>query len=176
MNTPEISGSKPPNRGTIPRWMAVTLAVVVWLVAIPLAHGGIPWALSTVMPRYGWQHGAPGVWNRLGIIVVAVAAALLFWVLVIAITYTPQRVKLGLTPSSLMMRGPYRFTRNPMYVAELALWFGWSLLFGSPWVFAGFLVLLSIVTMIILPREERGLEAIFGQDYLHYKNRVPRWW
>jgi protein-S-isoprenylcysteine O-methyltransferase Ste14 len=112
----------------------------------------------------------------LGLIVVAVAAALLLWVLAIAITYTPQRVKLGLTPTSLMMRGPYRFTRNPMYVAELALWLGWSLFFGSPWVFLGFLALLSTITMIILPREERGLEAAFGPNYLQYKNRVPRWW
>jgi len=154
----------------------VTLAFVVWLVAIPFVHGVIPWALSTVMPRYGWQQGAPGIGNRMGLIVVAVAAALLLWVLVIAITYTPQRVKLGLTPSFLMMRGPYGFTRNPMYVAELALWLGWSLFFGSPWVFLGFLALLSTITMIILPREERGLEAAFGPNYLQYKNRVPRWW
>jgi len=152
------------------------MAVVLWLVLIPFAHGVIPWALSTLMPRYGWQQGAPAVWNRFGVIFVTAAAALLLWVLVHGTSCTAPKVKLGLTPSFLMMRGPYRFTRNPMYVAELALWLGWSLFFGSPWVFLGFLALLSTITMIILPREERGLESAFGPDYLQYKTRVPRWW
>jgi protein-S-isoprenylcysteine O-methyltransferase Ste14 len=156
--------------------MAVILAFFVCLIVIPFAHGVIPWALSTLMPRYGWQEGSPGVWNRFGVIVVAVAAALLIWILVLAIAQTPDRVKLGLTPSLLMTGGPYRFTRNPMYVAELGLWLGWSLFFGSPWVFLGFLVLLSTLTLIVLPREERGLETAFGQAYLQYKSRVPRWW
>jgi len=37
------------------------------------------------------------------------------------------------------------------------------------------LVLVSGVTLIILAREERGLEAAFGQTYVQYKNRLPRW-
>lgn len=49
----------------------------------------------------------------------------------------PERVTLGLTPSYLLMRGPYRFTRNPMYVAELGLWLGWTIFFGSPAVLIG---------------------------------------
>jgi protein-S-isoprenylcysteine O-methyltransferase Ste14 len=74
-----------------------------------------------------------------------------------------------------MMRGPYRLTRNPMYVAELGLWLGWAIFFGSLLVLIGFLVLWSVVTFIILPREERSLEKAFGQIYLQYKSRVPRW-
>jgi protein-S-isoprenylcysteine O-methyltransferase Ste14 len=62
-----------------------------------------------------------------------------------------------------------------MYVAELGLWFAWALFFGSLGVFMGYIVLLSVVKLVILPREERGLEAAFGQIYLQYKERVPRW-
>jgi len=62
-----------------------------------------------------------------------------------------------------------------MYVAELGLWLGWALFFGSPGVFIGGVVLLSSMKFVILPREERGLEAAFGQAYLQYKNTVPRW-
>ena len=62
-----------------------------------------------------------------------------------------------------------------MYVAELGLWFGWALFFGSLVVSIGFVVLLSLVNVVILPREERGLEATFGQAYLQYKGQVPRW-
>ncbi|HLJ14926.1 MAG TPA: isoprenylcysteine carboxylmethyltransferase family protein [Bryobacteraceae bacterium] len=142
---------------------------------IPLAHGVVPWAISTLMPRYGWEGGSPGFWNRLGLIPVTIAATLLIWVLVLAISQTPDTIKLGLTPSFLMMRGPYRFTRNPMYIAELGLWLGWALFFGSSGILIGCAALVSVVTLIILPREERGLEAAFGQTYAQYKKRVPRW-
>lgn len=160
---------------TVPRSIAVVLGLFVLLIAIPLAHGVVPWALSTLLTRYGWAEGSPGFWNRLGLIVVALAAALLIWIFASAIPQTPSRIKLGLKPSFLMMRGPYRLTRNPMYVAELGLWLGWTILFGSPIVLIGLLALWSVVTFIILPREERSLEAAFGLTYIQYKSRVPRW-
>jgi protein-S-isoprenylcysteine O-methyltransferase Ste14 len=160
---------------TLPRSIALIMGLFVWLVAIPLAHGVVPWALSTLLPRYGWAEGSPGFWNRIGLIVVALGAILLIWILVSGIPQTPSRVKLGWVPSFLMMRGPYRLTRNPMYIAELGLWFGWAIFFGSTLDLIGFLVLCSVVTFIFVPREERGLEAAFGQTYLQYKSRVPRW-
>lgn len=160
---------------TVRRSMAVSVALFVCLIAIPLGHGVLPWALSTRMPRYGWTEGSPGIWNLFGLIVVALGAAVLIWILALSINQTPERVKLGLTPSHLLMRGPYRLTRNPMYVAELGLWLGWAILFGSLPVLIGFLVLSSVVTLIFVPREERTLKAAFGQTYLEYKSRVPRW-
>ena len=81
----------------------------------------------------------------------------------------------GHEPLLVAMRGPYQFTRNPMYVAELGLWLGSAIFFGSPGVLIGLLVLWSVVTFIILPREERSLEVAFGQTYLQYKSRVPPW-
>jgi protein-S-isoprenylcysteine O-methyltransferase Ste14 len=155
--------------------MAVTLALFAWLIAIPLAHGVVPWAISKLTPRYGWAEGSPGTWNRLGLIPIAAAAALLIWVLIVGIAQTPERVKLGSTSSFLILRGPYRFTRNPMYVAELGLWLGWALFFGSLSVLIVCLLFWLIVGLVVLPREERGLEAAFSQTYLQYKDRVPRW-
>jgi protein-S-isoprenylcysteine O-methyltransferase Ste14 len=163
-------------RGTIPRWMAIVLALLLWLIAIPLVHCGSPWAISTLMPRYGWSEGAPGVWNWLGLIPVLAGAALLAWVLAVGIAQTPERVRMGLTPSHLMTGGPYRHTRNPMYVAELGLWLGWAVFFGSAGVMAGCVVLWTVVKFVIVPREERGLEAAFGREYLELKKRAPRWW
>jgi protein-S-isoprenylcysteine O-methyltransferase Ste14 len=160
---------------TMRRPMVVSMALFVFLIVMPLAHVVLPWALSTLLPRYGWVEGSPGIWNRLGLIVVALGAAILIWILALAIPQTPDKVKLGLTPPYLMMRGPYRFTRNPMYVAELGLWLGLAIFFGSPSVLIGLMVLWSVVTFVILPREERSLEAAFGQTYLQYKGSVPRW-
>ncbi|MGC1363401.1 MAG: isoprenylcysteine carboxylmethyltransferase family protein [Silvibacterium sp.] len=111
----------------------------------------------------------------LGLIPVGVAAALLIWTLIIGIAHAPNAARLGLVPSVLITDGPYRFTRNPMYVAELALWLGWTLFFGSVAVFLGCIALLLVVNLVLVPREKRTLEAVFGQAYLMYKKRVPRW-
>ena len=160
---------------SVPRWLALILASLAWLVGIPLAHGIVPWAISLVTHRYGWIAGRPGIWNLLGVIPLALGAALLIWVFVVGISQTPKTVKLGLTPSLLMVRGPYVFTRNPMYVAELGIWMGWALFFGSIGVFAAAVVLWAVVNFVVLPREEHTLELAFGQVYLQYKDRTRRW-
>jgi protein-S-isoprenylcysteine O-methyltransferase Ste14 len=175
MSTTGVPEFKSRNGVTVPRWGAVILALFVWLVAIPLAHGALPWALSRLMRRYGWERGVPGFWNWLGMIPVGAAAALLIWILITGLAQTPERVRLSLTPPFLNVRGPYRWTRNPMYLAELGLSLGWTLFFGSLGVLLGGVVLLAVVTFVILPREERGLERAFGEIYLQYKQRVPRW-
>jgi protein-S-isoprenylcysteine O-methyltransferase Ste14 len=168
-------GQQPTSRREIPRWAAIVLALATWLIAIPLAHGVVPWAISTRTRRLGWTGASPGAWNLLGLIPLAIAAVVLVWILILAITNTPERVRVGLKPPLLMTRGPYRFTRNPMYVAELGLWIGWAVFFGSAGILAGFTVLWAIVGLIVLPREERGLAAAFGPEYVEYSGRVPRW-
>ena len=175
MSTPASCEGKPPNRVSVPRWVALILASLVWFVAIPLAHGVVPWAISSLTPRYGWTNGQPGTWNLPGVILVALGVALLSWVLVVGMAQTPKKVKLGLTPSFLVRRGPYAFTRNPMYVAELGLWLGWAIFFGSIGVLVAAVVLIGVVNFTVVPREERSLERIFGQSYLQYKNSTPRW-
>ena len=161
---------------TMPRSIAILMGLFVGLIVIPLAHGVLPWALSTRLPRHGWAEGSPGYWNwirpdrgRTRDCTIRLDSCFRHP------QAPPAKVKLGLTPSFLMMRGPYRLTRNPMYVAELGLWLGLTIYFGSLGVLLGFLVLWSVVKFIILPREERSLEREFGQTYLEYKNRVPRW-
>ena len=163
------------NGVSVPRWLALLLATLAWLVGIPLAHGVAPWAISLVTRRYGWAEGRPGIWNLLGVIPVALGALMLICVLVVGISQTPKQVKLGLTPSFLMMRGPYVFTRNPMYVAELGIWLGWAVFFGSIGVFVAAVALWAVVNFVVLPREERTLEAAFGEVYLQYKDRTRRW-
>ncbi len=79
------------------------------------------------------------------------------------------------TPKYLLVRGPYTFTRNPIYLSLLAIWFGWALFYGSVAVCVGCVVGWVIVTLLVVPWEERELEARFGEAYLRYKNTVPRW-
>ena len=169
--------SPEPRPGGIPRWLALALAPVVWLVAVPAVHAGIPWALSHLGPRYGWADGEPAGWNLLGYVPVAVGAVLLVWVMVFGFSQFQrlrERVPVDWSPALLMTGGPYALSRHPMYIMELTLWLGWTILYGSVPVLIGFAALGASVARLA-PREERALEAKFGDAYRQYKARVPRW-
>jgi protein-S-isoprenylcysteine O-methyltransferase Ste14 len=62
-----------------------------------------------------------------------------------------------------------------MYVAELGIWVGWAIFFGSIGVFAGAVVLWAVVGFVVVSRDEHTLEAAFGQAYLQFKSRTRRW-
>ena len=163
------------NKKLIPRWMALTIALTFWMIGIPVFYGVGPWAISLLTPRYGWIAGHPAMWNRLGLIPVSIAGLCLLWIMILHFAQAPERVELGRTPSYLLQRGPYAFSRHPMYLSELALLFGWSIFYGSVAVLIAFLVAGGFFNFIHVPREERALEARFGGTYRAYKNRVPRW-
>jgi protein-S-isoprenylcysteine O-methyltransferase Ste14 len=76
---------------------------------------------------------------------------------------------------ALVTTGPYRFTRNPMYVGMAALYIALALAFGLLWAFAFLPVVLIIIDRQVIAREEPYLERLFGQEYLEYKQRVRRW-
>lgn len=175
MHTPHINDGEDFKGTELPRWMAVTLGLFFWIVLLPLVHAGIPWAFSFLAPRYGWLNGRPANWNLLGLIPVALAAICLLWLMILHFSRTPKRVRLERTPTYLLMRGPYRFSRNPMYLAELMLWLGWAIFYGSVVVFIGFLIMGPLMNYRVIPREEYDLETRFGEAYREYKNRVPQW-
>ena len=77
--------------------------------------------------------------------------------------------------TSLVVDGPYRFTRNPLYL-------GLTLVYGGITALANSLpsaLLLPFVLLVmrrgVIEREERYLERIFGEEYTQYKARVRRW-
>jgi len=75
----------------------------------------------------------------------------------------------------LVISGPYRFTRNPLYLGgNVFVFFGASLLFGSP---GGLLITAAHLPLVelLIRREERQLEKAFGAEYVEYKARVRRW-
>jgi protein-S-isoprenylcysteine O-methyltransferase Ste14 len=77
--------------------------------------------------------------------------------------------------SRLVASGPYRFSRNPMYVGLSILYIGLALLFNVAWPIVLFpLVILSLYHLVIR-REERYLADAFGEAYRTYCQRVRRW-
>jgi protein-S-isoprenylcysteine O-methyltransferase Ste14 len=104
---------------------------------------------------------------------IALGIAGLIWIMIVAFGESPTRIELRQAPF-LLTRGPYAYSRNPMYVSELALWLGWAVFYGSVGVLIGFAVLFAL----LVPGaryEERVLEARFGDAYRAYKGRVPQW-
>ena len=81
----------------------------------------------------------------------------------------------GRPARALVEAGPYRRTRNPMYLCLFVLYGGLSLRVGSLWpVLLAPLVWLALQHWIV-PGEERHLASRFGRDYEHYCDRVRRW-
>jgi protein-S-isoprenylcysteine O-methyltransferase Ste14 len=79
-------------------------------------------------------------------------------------------------PRRLVVRGPYRLVRNPMYLgAGLAL--AGAALFYESWALLGYCAAFLVVThLFVVLYEEPTLRATFGADYLTYCGRVRRWW
>jgi protein-S-isoprenylcysteine O-methyltransferase Ste14 len=71
--------------------------------------------------------------------------------------------------------GPYRWTRNPMYLAMAIIYAGLAIGFDGPLAFALLPLVLIIIQTQVIAREERYLEAKFGEEYQSYKARVRRW-
>lgn len=78
-------------------------------------------------------------------------------------------------PAQLIVRGPYRLTRNPFYVALLLSYAGLALILDVPWALATGLLPTRVLVRTIVPFEEAQLEARFGAAYVDYRVAVPRW-
>lgn len=79
------------------------------------------------------------------------------------------------SPAFLITTGPFRISRNPVYLAMAAILFGSAVVMGTvvPFVFTGLFIL--IMDLLFIPDEEERLETIFGKEYRDYKKRVHRW-
>ncbi len=76
---------------------------------------------------------------------------------------------------TLVVDGPYRLTRNPMYLGLAALYVGLTALFNTVWPLVLLPLMIVAVRRLVIAKEERYLEAKFGAAYLDYKARVRRW-
>ncbi len=116
-----------------------------------------------------WEVSVP-----LGPVVVAASFGLFFWA-VFTMRAGHASIPTSEPTDVIVKSGPYGFSRNPIYVAMLALQVGVGVWTDSVW----FLVLAAVSAILlwwgVISREERYLERKIGADYLVYKDRVRRW-
>ncbi len=110
----------------------------------------------------------------------------LAWVLVgvwLAVTVSSignfRRSRTSIVPirpaTTLVIAGPYRFTRNPMYVVLAVLTVALGLFLDSWWPIVLLIPVLLFVRLFVIAPEERYLQRHFGADYVAYTQRVRRW-
>ena len=78
-------------------------------------------------------------------------------------------------PSNLIISGPYRWTRNPVYLALTLGYLGATAIVGSVWCLVLVLLPLLYVEDRVIPFEEARLTEVFGEEYVAYRRRVRRW-
>ncbi len=75
----------------------------------------------------------------------------------------------------LVQRGPYRFTRNPMYLGMILILGGIAFLLGSVVAFSAPLAFFLTMNETFIPVEERDMERLFEDQYRSYRQHVRRW-
>src|SRR5262245_30819343 len=79
------------------------------------------------------------------------------------------------TSSQLVTRGPYRLSRNPMYVSLTLVYLGEAAILAQIWPLLPLLLTLGYVNWTVIPREEAQLLQTFGPAYAQYRAMVRRW-
>ncbi|HEV7321368.1 MAG TPA: isoprenylcysteine carboxylmethyltransferase family protein [Ensifer sp.] len=146
---------------------AVVRPPIVWLAAV---GGGLLLDGAHPLPFL------PGIGaGRLaGVAVFFAAVALLIWA---ATTFRRAGTEVQTTrpTTAIVEAGPYRFTRNPIYVAMFLGLVGLALAFDSFWLLILLVPFYLVIRHGVVAREETYLERKFGEGYLAYKARVRRW-
>lgn len=160
-------------RVPLPRFLAALIAPVLivgviplWLIHNKLAAYDTRWPARSPLMRAGRLLGAAGFFGGLG----------LFGWCVSLFGREGRGTIMPWDPTRrLVVRGPYRHTRNPMISSVLVMVAGQALFWGS-WLTAALAAFFFVVNHVyFIFSEEPGLEKRFGQSYRAYKAAVPRW-
>lgn len=142
---------------------------------IPPVVYAVPFAFMWALQRWRpWTSGDSVALSVAGLSLVVSSIALMLWSFV-----TLSRAHTTVIPwkqvSSIVATGPFRFSRNPIYLADAIAYLGGSLLIHSWWPL---IVLPGIVLTMrrkVIDREELYLTERFGEAYRQYELRVHRW-
>jgi len=151
-----------------------TSGVRIFPPAIYLAGLAAGFLLFWLWPVHLGPPGAVLALRVAGGLLIAVGLALPLWAAAtfhgVGTTVNPTR-----PTTALAFGGPYRFTRNPMYLGLALLSTGVALVANALWPLLALPFVLWIVRRMVIDREERYLDAKFGEEYSEYKKRVRRW-
>ena len=144
------------------------------MVRPPLVYGAA--IIAGLLLEFGWPLPfLPGLLAALlgSVLLVVAVVVFLYSIRTFQTAGTPVP---GNKPTTVIVRtGPYRFSRNPIYVAFSILELGIASWVNSVWLIGTLIAAVALMAFVVIPREERYLERRFGADYLDYKRSVRRW-
>jgi protein-S-isoprenylcysteine O-methyltransferase Ste14 len=125
--------------------------------------------------RYPWPWlpaHLPASW--IGAALFAAGLALVIWAIV---TFSRAGTQVPTTEptSTIVGHGPYRFSRNPIYLGMFTGLAGLAVGFNTVWMLAALAAFYLVIRYGVVAREEAYLERKFGDAYLVFKSRVRRW-
>jgi protein-S-isoprenylcysteine O-methyltransferase Ste14 len=152
-----------------------TAGKVPWIVRIPTPVWLLGLIIVALLVDRALELPAVVAHRPAGAALIVAGVALSVWA---ALTFRRQRAEIvpsSETHSAFVASGPFRFSRNPMYLGSLAVGVGAALLAGTwpMWLVPAVLFLLQ--NFVIIPFEERSMERTFGDAYRDYRSRVRRW-
>jgi protein-S-isoprenylcysteine O-methyltransferase Ste14 len=145
------------------------------IVRPPLAWGFAViagFALNWLMPLRFLAVGLAAGW--LGAVVFLVALGLLAWA-IFTVTGAGSNVPTNLPTTTIVENGPYRFTRNPIYLGMFLGLIGLAIAFDNLWLLMMLVPFALVIRYGVVAREEAYLERKFGDLYRGYRSRVRRW-
>ena len=152
-----MNGTHPLRRPLPPFWFFVSLILMTALHV--LASG----------PRLlAWP------WRGLGILPLAPGFLFIFWANALFAKHGTE-VKPFRESSALITEGPFRVSRNPMYLGGLSVFLGVAILFGTCTPFLVLPVAFVALTVLFIEPEEQAMERQFGDEFREYARRVRRW-
>jgi protein-S-isoprenylcysteine O-methyltransferase Ste14 len=156
--TQSSEGERPPSRILWPPLLFIAVIVGGRAFDLLLATPGIP----------------AGATDLAGTVLVALGLANDVWC-----ALTLRRHKTTILPhravTALVTSGPYRYSRNPIYISELVMTLGCGLLLRSPAIMMATPLLLFALTKLAVEPEERHLRAKFGAEFDRFCAQTPRW-
>jgi protein-S-isoprenylcysteine O-methyltransferase Ste14 len=129
-------------------------------------------ALNRFVPLSFLPPDLPALW--LGAAAFAVGLALAIWAIT-TMTRAGSNVPTNLPTTTIVERGPYRFTRNPIYLGMFLALIGLTVALDNFWLLAMLVLFAIVIRYGVVAREEAYLERKFGDVYRSYRSRVRRW-
>jgi protein-S-isoprenylcysteine O-methyltransferase Ste14 len=144
---------------------------IAWALAI-LAGLALDWLIPLPFLPVAVPAGWPSA--MVGAIVFALALALAAWAIV-TMTRAGSNVPTTLPTTTIVETGPYRFSRNPIYLGMVLGLIGLAISFDTLWPLMTLVPFALVIRYGVVAREEAYLERKFGDVYRTYRSRVRRW-
>jgi protein-S-isoprenylcysteine O-methyltransferase Ste14 len=146
----------------------------VFLVSLLLAGLVLGWALQLVDRLIGFPKLLPYPINFSGLALLAFGSWIRFWTGTVFYRQNPSMVSFKVPPK-LVTTGPWRYSRNPLYLGLIVIGLGFSIFFFSYSDLILTLVGAVLLHLEVVMHEEKVLSQKFGNIYLDYKTHVRRW-